>query len=466
MINNIFRRLFNRLANLRSNISGANLPATLESHDLNAPIIDADYASALKSLDDATTPLLITGKAGTGKSTLLQYYRSRSQKNVVVVAPTGMAALNVRGVTIHKLFKFPPKLLQDKDIRINYQMTEVFKKIDTLIIDEISMVRADLLDAIDTTLRLHRVSREPFGGVKIVLFGDVCQLPPVVRGTDLESYFSIHYSTPYFFSANVLKRTGLHVVELKKVYRQTDIQFIEMLNRIRYADATIDDMIKINEKCIERGDQKNKQAENIILTTTNKAAGQINQNRLNELKKPDYKSLAEVEGVFGEDSYPTDKILVLRKQARIMMIKNNGDKWVNGTLGVVSGWDDTSVTVKLPYGTYAVKKEKWQNIEYRYNKRERKIEEHVVGTFEQYPLKLAWAITIHKSQGQSFDKVSIDMHKGAFAHGQLYVALSRCRSLEGISMHTQVSLADLCFDERVKIFIDAIKAGGFVKFIN
>jgi len=372
-----------------------------------------------------------------------------------------MAALNVRGVTIHSFFKFPPKLLQEKDIRINHQKADMFKKIDTIVVDEISMVRADLLDAIDTSLRLHRASREPFGGTQVVFFGDICQLPPVVKEQELERYFSTQYHTPFFFSSRVIQRTGLHVIELHRVFRQSDPQFIDVLNRIRRAEASIDDMIMINERCVERAHVSSRDLR-IILTTTNKAARQINQDRLDQLPAPELHSAAQVTGTFDEEAFPTDQHLGLKKNAHIMMIKNNGAMWVNGTLGTVTGWDENTVKVSLPTGKHSVEREKWEVIDYRYNKEEERIEEYVVGSFEQFPLKLAWAITIHKSQGQTFDNVCIDMNKGAFAHGQLYVALSRCRSLQGITMLTPVALTDLCFDERVKWFIERTKSGGYV----
>lgn len=428
----------------------------------DAPIeLTDEFKTAIAAMDGLISPLLITGNAGTGKSTLLRHFRQQTRKNVVVVAPTGMAALNVRGVTIHSFFKFPLKLIQEKDIRINHQKCDMFKKIDMIVVDEVSMVRADLLDAIDVSLRLHRASRTPFGGVQLVLFGDVCQLPPVVKERELETYFSTHYATPFFFSAHALQRTGLTVIELQKVFRQSDPTFIDVLNRIRRAEASVDDMIVVNERCAETSSSDNR----ITLTTTNKVSNQINQDRLDRLPPPEFHAQALVTGEFDEDSYPTAAHLLLKKSAHIMMIKNNGAMWVNGTLGTVTGWDETSVKVSLPSGSHSVERETWEVIDYRYNKKENRIEEYVVGSFSQFPLKLAWAITIHKSQGQTFDSVAIDMNKGAFAHGQLYVALSRCRSLQGIRMITPVSLTDLCFDERVRWFIERTKTGGHVSLV-
>lgn len=439
------------------------VPVTIHPPRQEPPIeLTDEFKAAIAAMDGLFSPLLITGNAGTGKSTLLRHFRQQTRKNVVVVAPTGMAALNVRGVTIHSFFKFPPKLIQGKDIRINHQKCDMFKKIDMLVIDEVSMVRADLLDAIDVSLRLHRASRTPFGGVQLVLFGDVCQLPPVVKERELETYFSTHYATPFFFSAHALQRTGLTVIELQRVFRQPDPTFIDVLNRIRRADASVDDMIVVNERCTEESLPNDNR---ITLTTTNKAANQINQDRLDQLPAPEFHAQARVTGHFDEDSFPTAQHLLLKKSAHIMMIKNNGAMWVNGTIGTVTGWDDTSVKVALPSGSHSVERETWEVIDYRYNKKENRIEEYVVGSFSQFPVKLAWASTIHKSQGQTFDSVAIDMNKGAFAHGQLYVALSRCRSLQGIRMITPVALTDLCFDERVQWFIERTKSGGHVSLV-
>jgi ATP-dependent DNA helicase PIF1 len=424
--------------------------------------ITDEFKETLSLLKGDTSPILITGNAGTGKSTLLQLFRSRTNKNVVVVAPTGMAALNVRGMTIHAFFKFKWGLLQAKDIEINHQKTSILKNIDTVIIDEVSMVRADLLDAIDISLRLHRASNASFGGAQMVLCGDICQLPPVVKELELKNYFSTTYKTPFFFSAHVLQKTGIHVVELKRVFRQSDADFINILNRVRHADASVDDMIKINTRCIEDGFSPRKYDSSITLTTTNNSASQINLDKMDALPPPEFKADARISGEFKEDSFPTEKHLVVKKHANIMMIKNNGNKWVNGSLGKVIGWDDSHIKVSLSSGHHSVEREKWEVIDYRYNKKGKRIEEYVVGSFEQFPLKLAWAITIHKSQGQTFDQVNIDMNGGAFAHGQLYVALSRCRSLSGIHMLTPVALTDLCFDERVKWFVERINPGGFV----
>lgn len=412
--------------------------------------LTSDFRDALERIERGVSPLFITGNAGTGKSTLLRHFRRNTRKNVVVVAPTGMAALNIRGVTIHSFFKFAPKLLQEKDVRINHNKTDVYKKIDTIVIDEISMVRADVLDAIDVSLRLHRGSREPFGGAQVIMFGDVCQLPPVVKGEIQKSYFSSHYKSPYFFSSHVIEKTELKTMELQKIFRQADPHFIGILNRIRRAEATIDDMTSINERCVIDREHSSR----ITLTTTNKSANQINQDELDKLPPPEFKSVADVTGSLEPDAYPAELNLILKIKTQIMMLSNNGALWVNGSIGHVVGWDDSSIKVLLDTGVHSVSRNKWEIIDYRYNKTEKRIEEYVLGTYEQFPVRLAWAITIHKSQGQTFENIAIHMNKGAFAHGQLYVALSRCKSLNGISMLTPVSLTDLCFDDRIQWFLN------------
>lgn len=442
-------------AELIAELSGSNDKRSESKKPDTTIELTPDFKDALELIEKGVTPLFITGNAGTGKSTLLKHFRRNTRKNVVVVAPTGMAALNIRGVTIHSFFKFAPKLLQEKDIRINHNKTDVFKKIDAIVIDEISMVRADILDAIDVSLRLHRGSREPFGGVQVIMFGDVCQLPPVVKGDDLENYFSSHYKSPYFFSSRAIEKTGLKTIELQKIFRQADPHFIDILNRIRRAEATIDDMTSINERCVVDREHSSR----ITLTTTNKSANQINQDELDKLPPPEFKSVANVTGSLDPDAYPAELNLTLKLKTQIMMLSNNGALWVNGSIGHVVGWDDCSIKVLLETGVHSVSRNKWEVIDYRYNKTEKRIEEYVLGTYEQFPVRLAWAITIHKSQGQTFENIAIDMNKGAFAHGQLYVALSRCKSLNGISMLTPVSLTDLCFDDRIQCFLNQTQAG-------
>ncbi len=427
--------------------------------------ITEEFKSAIELIESNASPIFITGNAGSGKSTLLAHIKDVAKKNTIVLAPTGMAAINVRGVTIHSFFKFAPKMLQRKDIQINRARVDLFRKIDLLIIDEVSMVRADLLDAIDMSLQLHRASRKPFGGVQVVLIGDVCQLPPVVREEDLKEYFSAVYETPFFFSSKVLVHTGLHVIELTKIFRQSDPQFISVLNKIRKAEADMEDLITINERYVD-SDEAKKVKSQITLSTTNSIADTINRNRLSELPEPQYCSEAIVTGKAKGKDFPAPEELTIRKGAQIMMVKNKGMLWVNGTIGKIVDFAEKEIKVEVPGGTHTVTKEQWDVIDYKFDRSTGRVEEEVVGTFTQFPIRLAWAITIHKSQGQSFDKVSIDMGSGAFAHGQLYVALSRCRSLEGISMRTPVDFTDLCFDERVRSFVLRTKNPGFVQLAS
>lgn len=446
-----------------SSVTEARLQVTKtpRSHVVESIEITPEFRAALELFEGTTSPIFVTGNAGTGKSTLLRHFRSITKKNVVVVAPTGMAAINVKGVTIHSFFKFPPRFLQKHDIRMVRDRADMFRKLNTLIIDEASMVRADLLDAIDTSLRLHRASRKPFGGTQVILFGDIGQLPPVVTSQELREYFSEVYPTPYFFSAKALRETGLQVAELTKIFRQSDPAFISVLNRIRRAEPEMDDLITINER-YQRPVESEQGVQQIILSATNKVADTINHTRLAAIPGQEFRSTAVFKGKAEGKNFQAEKDLRLRNNAQIMMVKNRGMLWVNGTIGTVAGFEDNCLRVKLPLGTFDVSKETWEVIEYTYNRATGRVEEKVVGTFEQFPVRLAWAITIHKSQGQSFDQVVIDIGSGAFAHGQLYVALSRCRTLDGITMRTPVAYTDLCFDQRVRGFIDLAKSGGLV----
>ena len=465
---NILRRILGKSQPevvLPANRSSAEKPITTQIHtELTTPTIEItdEFKSVIEVIGSDATPIFITGNAGSGKSTLLGHIKETTKKNTVVVAPTGMAAINIRGVTIHSFFKFAPKMLQRQDIQINRARVDLFRKIELLIIDEVSMVRADLLDAIDMSLQLHRADRRPFGGVQVVLFGDVCQLPPVVRERELKKYFSSVYETPFFFSSKVLRHTGLHVLELTKIFRQSDPQFVSVLNKIRKAEANMNDLITINERYVDEYEARKIKSQ-IILSTTNRIADTINRDKLSALPDPQFYSEAIVTGKAQGKNFPAPEELTIKKGAQIMMVKNNGMLWVNGTIGKVVDFAENEINVEVPGGQHTVTKEQWDVIDYKFDRSTGRVEEEVIGTFTQFPVRLAWAITIHKSQGQSFDKVSIDMGSGAFAHGQLYVALSRCRSLDGVTMRTPVDFTDLCFDQRVRSFVLQTKNPGFVQ---
>lgn len=424
-------------------IASDQLPEHLE--------INAEFKSAFDLMERTRECLFITGKAGTGKSTLLKYFKANTGKNIIVLAPTGVAAINVGGQTIHSFFKFPPRIIQ-KDTIKRLRNKSLLENIDMIIIDEVSMVRSDLMDGIDYALRLNRGRmKAPFGGIQMVFFGDLFQLSPVVEH-EARQLLEERYRSPYFFSAKVFDDCHIRTIELSTIYRQKDSSFMELLNRVRNKEHTKEDLDILNKR-VQKGIEVSKKDVTVILTTTNSLAHSINQDRLSKLpgKEITYDSMAT--GRFEESTYPTDACLKLKKGAQVILIKNDPDKrWVNGTLAKVTALSKDSIVVDIGGFEYDLPVVKWQKIEYSYNEEEDRIEDEVVGEFAQYPLKLAWAITIHKSQGQTFDKVIIDLGHGAFTHGQLYVALSRCTRLNGISLKRPVLHSDIIFDERIYEF--------------
>lgn len=430
---------------LEQTIAGDHLPPNLD--------INAEFKSAFDLMENTNECLFITGKAGTGKSTLLKYFKANTGKKIIVLAPTGVAAINVGGQTIHSFFRLPPKIIQRDAIK-RLKDKSLVENLDMVIIDEVSMVRADLMDGIDYALRLNRGKmRTPFGGVQMVFFGDLFQLPPVVEN-EARQLLEERYSSPYFFSAKAFDDCAMRSVELSTIYRQKDSSFMELLNRVRNKEHTDEDLEVLNKR-VQDDIPTSKKDATVILTTTNSLASAINQDRLSELagKAITYEAVAT--GKFEESAYPTDTSLKLKIGAQVILIKNDPAKqWVNGTLAKVVALSDDSIVVDINGQTCDVPVVKWQKIEYTYNEEEDKIDDEVVGAFAQYPIKLAWAITIHKSQGQTFDKVIIDLGRGAFTHGQLYVALSRCSCLMGISLKRSVVHSDIIFDRRIYEFKD------------
>jgi len=415
--------------------------------------LNADFTYALDQLEKAGRNMFITGRAGTGKSTLLQLFRNTTRKKTVVLAPTGIAALNVKGQTIHSFFGFPPRVLTSKDIK-KRRNRRLYKNLEVLIIDEISMVRADLLDNIDYFLRINREDPRPFGGVQLVFFGDLFQLPPVVA-SDVESMlFQLHYSSPYFFSALVFQQQlEMEMLELQKVYRQENRHFLHLLDAIRMNAIDYDILNEFNERMIPNFDPP---PFYITLTATNATADRINQKRLSEIAFPEKVYQAKVTGNFKPNLYPTEALLRLKLEAQVMFIKNDPDKkWVNGTIGKIVELKGDTIKVMIEdesgsANTVEVEKMDWEILKYKTQPTNPSaIETETVGTFTQFPLKLAWAITIHKSQGKTFDKVVIDLGRGAFEHGQTYVALSRCRTLEGIVLNQPLRPRDIMTDERI-----------------
>jgi len=400
-----------------------------------------EFKKALHLMENTSKNILITGKAGTGKSTLLDYFRNNTKKNVVVLAPTGVAAVNVNGQTIHSFFRFGPDITVDKVEKIVEEFPNIYTEVDAIIIDEISMVRADLLDAIDKFLRINtskrRPKKKPFGGKQMIFFGDLYQLPPVTTKRE-KSVIDQLYDSPYFFSANVMKRVNLEIVELTEVFRQKDAKFIELLDAIRHGENSPEIIEKLNERYIP--DFKPPKGEfYIYLTSTNKRAKEINEKKLKELSDDLCEIPGKISGEFDMNSLPTDINLKLKKGAQVMLLNNDSErKWVNGTIGEVSDIKLEKKIVKVKLETKVKLKTKEVDVKpfewklYEYVLDGDRIDTVEVGSFSQFPIKLAWAITIHKSQGKTFDKVIIDLSGGIFSPGQLYVALSRCTSFEGI----------------------------------
>jgi len=415
------------------------------------------FRRTLDILEKTTTSAFITGKAGTGKSTLLQLFRSTTKKRVVVLAPTGIAALNVRGQTIHSFFGFPPKIMQRDDIQ-KRKNRKKYKELDVLIIDEISMVRADLFDAIDIFLQINRGSREPFGGVQVLLFGDLFQLPPVISGEAERHYFSTAYASPYFFDAMVIQRGfPLEMLELTKVYRQDELRFIRLLDAVRtqtHDEDTLEDLNARYDPNFTNTDGY------VTLCSVNALANSINQTKLQALPSSAKTYTANTTGEFTMKLFPTDQHLILKEGAQIMLLRNDPERrFVNGTIGKIVSLDEDMLELQITdrdgeYQLLEIPRFEWELIRYDYNRTEQTLTANVTGTFRQFPVKLAWAITIHKSQGKTFDRTVIDLGRGAFEYGQTYVALSRCRTLDGIVLKRKLTPNDVMVDPRILDFYE------------
>lgn len=432
--------------------------------------LNIQFKAALDLLENSKENLFITGKAGTGKSTLLDYFRNHTKKNVVVLAPTGVAALNIKGQTIHSFFGFKPSITPEAVERLNptWSKAKLYQKLETLVIDEISMVRADLLDCIDTFLRLNGPKKEqPFGGVQMVFIGDLFQLPPVTKNDEKE-VFDIYYSSPYFFSARCMKDLPVKFLELQKIYRQDDQSFINLLNAVRTNTVTLDQLKLLNNRYLPEFEIL-EEDHYVYLTTTNKMAEEINNHCLKKIDEAPRVFEGSLWGEFEESFLPTSLEITLKKGAQVMMLNNDqarlpdgqAGRWVNGTIGQVvelPGKEEEIVLVKMEDGRVEeVSPFTWEIYKFRFDEENQSLVSEVVGAFTQYPLKLAWAVTIHKSQGKTFDKVIIDLGWGTFAHGQMYVALSRCRSLEGIVLKTPILKRHIIVDAKVTKFFQNLE---------
>ncbi|MBS0252093.1 MAG: AAA family ATPase [Proteobacteria bacterium] len=391
--------------------------------------------------------LFVTGRAGTGKSTLLKALRDAYEDRMVVLAPTGLAAINIGGQTIHSFFGFPPRLIQENDIKRS-RNGRVMRKLDFVVIDEASMVRSDMMWAIDKALRVNRGRpREPFGGARLLLFADLHQLPPVVQEREVLAHLTEEHGSPFFFSIPALREgAGTALLELEQIFRQTDDALIHVLNAVREGNVSDDDLAFINKRVspirtLSEGEPF------VILTTTNAAAKRINTAYLEALPGRANRFDANITGEFASNVQPAETALELKPGAKVMMLRNDPDRrWVNGTIARVSRLTEKQIFIEVAGKEYEVEQVAWEHRRYAFDQSQEKIVETIAGTFKQFPLRLAWALTIHKAQGLTLDKVYIDLGSGTFAHGQTYVALSRCRTLEGLVLARPLTRRDIMFD--------------------
>lgn len=406
--------------------------------------------------------LFLTGKAGTGKTTFLREVVRYTKKKCIVLAPTGIAAVNAGAMTIHSFFQFGlgpfvQGVIEPKsDFRINKSKLELIRHLQLLIIDEVSMVRADLMDHIDVELRRIRRNSKPFGGVQLLMIGDLQQLPPIAHGGE-DELLRQYYKTLYFFSSSALKSMKYSCIELKNVYRQTDRHFIDILNHARDCILTSHDISDLNARYIPGFSPKPEDGY-IRLMTHNRQVDYVNETEMEKLDSKPYTFVAAVTGTFPEESYPTANSLTLKKGAQVMFIKNDPERrFINGTLGEVKSIDKNSIAVRLTQSGTVIDVEpmEWQNIRYQFDEESKEISSKQIGRFKQYPLKAAWAITVHKSQGLTFDKAIIDVH-AAFSPGQAYVALSRCRTLDGLVLSSPVSASVFMRDNAVDAYMNYI----------
>ncbi len=423
-----------------------------------------EFLRAFELFEQSPRSIFLTGRAGTGKSTLLQFFRSSTEKNTAVLAPTGVAAVNIKGQTIHSFFNFRPDITPDivDGIKLRRGQKEIYRNLDTVIIDEVSMVRADLLDCIDAFLRRHgRDPAKPFGGVQMIFIGDLYQLPPVVMREERDIFSSV-YQSPFFFDAKCFKELEIEFLELETIYRQKEDRFISLLNAVRDNALTSEDLSLLN-KNVKSSFEPLEKDFYVYLTTTNELADRTNQSRLAALKGKVYEYGGIVDGQFEARNLPTHEALRLKIGAQVMLLNNDSmGRWVNGSIGhivdIIHAGGDDVIRVRLADGhDVDIEPFTWEMFKFMYDKELGRIDSEIVGAFTQYPLRLAWAVTIHKAQGKTFNKVVIDIGYGTFSHGQVYVALSRCVSLEGIVLKKPILRQHILMDHRIRHFLENLK---------
>jgi len=416
------------------------------------PELSPEQLAVYERIEHTREHLFITGRAGTGKSTILNHLSWNTSKIIAVCAPTGVAALNVGGQTIHSLLRLPTGVIADHDLDQPSELKKMLAAIDTLVIDEISMVSADLMDAIDRALRQARGKKhDPFGGAQIIMFGDPYQLPPVPpRDPHERAFFADTYRSLWFFDARVWSQVPLTVVELTEVHRQRDDRFKQILGAVRFGEVTADMAEELNS-----AGARTPPEDVLTLATTNATVNRINQQRLAGIGGSSLRAVADITGEFRENMYPADEVLELKPGAQVMFLRNDSDgRWVNGTIGTVSRIKDT-VWVEVGDEEFEVEPTVWERYRYRYDSDTKKLEKEVVAEFEQFPLRLAWAVTIHKSQGHTYDAATVDLGPRAFSAGQTYVALSRVRTLDGLFLQRPLQPRDVIVDPNVTRFMQS-----------
>jgi ATP-dependent DNA helicase PIF1 len=412
----------------------------------NTFTLNDDFDEIITLFENSNKNIFITGKAGTGKSSLINHIKKKTDKNLIVLAPTAIAALNINAKTIHSFFNFPFHVITPDVIKKHYNK-KLIKQIDTILIDEVSMLRPDIIDAIDLTLQITRENKDPFGGIQIILVGDLYQLPPVVTNNEVDAMNTLYPDGYFFFNSNVIKKIDLIKFELSQVFRQSDTKLISLLDRARKATLDDDDLMAFNQRLVKTDFIVPEEV--LTLSTNNYKVNSINASNLRNIQSKEFIYHAEIDGRY--TGAPVDEELKIKVGAQVMLVKN-GKNWVNGTLATIDKLTKNEIYIKVKDEVYLLEPEKWEKFEYIIS--DKKISSSVSATFTQYPLKLAWAATIHKCQGQTFENIVIDMDYGAFAHGQTYVALSRVVSLDGLFLRKPLRSEDFIFNPAIKDFLE------------